>query len=719
MRIAYKSFTGGEVAPSLAARYDLQKYAVSARCMENFLPGLHGDVTRRPGTRFVAELDSCSVLIPFSFNSDPAHNFCLIFSHQALRIASATRLLAPVLPTPYTSDELYEISSAQVGDVVYLAHPGHPLRKVLRSGTGPDYVWRLEEVALNCSLPAPPVPGVTFRMAIKGNENDDKEEDLTHTLRYKVTAVDARGRESLASEAGEAPGKHPSDWVVGNSATVRWRAVPGAVEYNLYREEAGYFGFMGTVKGTAAKPDPIQARAELAEHDALAARLYPEFTFTDNNYEADTSDTPREDWNPFAGENHPGFVAFHQQRMVLGGTRQAPHSFYLSRVGDFENFRKSRPVQDDDPVEYTLTSGSIDAIQWAASFGDLLLGSSGAEYKASGENGLITAKNVAVMAQSYWGSRGGMTPLIIGNSVLHVQRHGNRVRDLFYSLERDGYTGNDLSILAPHLVEGQTLCQWCYQQTPGSRVWMVRDDGVLLCLTYLKEHEIYGWSRHLTQGAVVSVAVISGAKSDLLMLVVRRRVDGRERYFLEHMAEPFAGDADIREAFFVDCGVSFRSAQPEQELRGLEHLEGCAVAVLADGAPVEGLRVQNGTITLPFAARVVHVGLPYASVLAPVPVEADTQNGSTLGLLRAFGRCLVRLHRSVGGKYGASRDRLYEFPFLPERYDAPCPLFSGDLECFPHGGQEPDATIWLVQDKPLPWQVLAVAGDLDFGQVSS
>ena len=47
----------------------------------------------------------------------------------------------------------------------------------------------------------------------------------------------------------------------------------------------------------------------------------------------------------------------------------------------------------------------------------------------------------------------GLAPIIIGNSILHVQRHGARVRDLFYSLEKDGYAGNDLSILAPHLFE--------------------------------------------------------------------------------------------------------------------------------------------------------------------------------------------------------------------------------------------------------------------------
>ena len=251
----------------------------------------------------------------------------------------------------------------------------------------------------------------------------------------------------------------------------------------------------------------------------------------DNNYEADTSDTPKEDWNPFADGNHPATVAFHQQRLVLGGTASSPQSFYLSRTGDFENFRKSRPLMDDDPVEYVLASGSIDAVQWVESFGDLLVGTSGAEYKATGEGGVITAKSVNITSQSYSGAAPGLAPIIVGNSVLHVQRHGAHVRDLFYSLEKDGYAGNDLSVMAPHLFEGHSLVQWAYQQSPGSRVWIVRDDGVLLCLTYMKEHDISGFTRHVTDGEVLSVASVSGDNEDAVFFVVRRA----GRCFLERL----------------------------------------------------------------------------------------------------------------------------------------------------------------------------------------
>lgn len=807
MRIAYKNFTGGEFSQTLSARYDLSRFGTSVLRMENFIPGLHGDVQRRPGTRFVADLGRFSVLIPFSFNVEAKQNFALILSDKLLQVSDGQKLLDMSVVTPYVEADLLGISYAQVGDVVYLAHANYPLHKVMRTGSPGSYQWSIQQVVLNTSLPAPGEPTVSFE---RHNEKDDA--DLSYTLRYKIVAVDENGLESLASPAGEGAGKHPSDWVTGNQVRISWPTVSGAKEYNVYREEAGYYGFIGVADSSQVQTESttntvyavsvgglifsktgvglkgivnsgaegissisiIESEGSNAFYHAGSRQIlvkirskfsywyivnnvpssfigdyssynayqgfgtsddYPEGVsgelaavpqfdtthtyahyFIDSNYEADTSDTPKEDWNPFADGNNPTIVAFHQQRMILGGTKSSPQSFYASRTGDFENFRKSRPLQDDDPIEYVLASGSIDAIQWIQSFGDLLIGTSGAEYKVTGDNGVITPKNVSIVSQSYWGSSGGLTPLIIGNSIMHVQRHGARVRDLFYSLEKDGYLGNDLSIMAPHLFDGHSILQWAYQQTPGSNIWCVRDDGVLLCLTYMKEHEIFGWSRHITDGKFVSVMSMAGDDSDVIMCVVKRSVGGVDHWFLERMAEPFMPMTAIEDAFFVDCGVTRSSAEPVEVVSGLGHLEGREVSVLADGSPVEGMVVKNGSITLPYAAKKVQVGLRFSSVLALLPVEADTQAGSTLGKMRAYGKCLVRLFRSVGGKYGSREDELYDLSFLPSYYGEPCEPFSGDIEFNPNSGQEADTTVWLVQDRPMPFHVVSVMCSVDFGE---
>lgn len=696
-RVAFRNFTGGEVTPTLSARYDLQKFGSFLQCCENFIPNLHGDIERRPGMRFIADLGGKSVLIPFQFNTEPENNYVLIFREGSITVAGADGLLAGVsIKNPYTLDDVYALSTAQAGDIVYLAHKNYALRKLTRSGTAPDYAWALEEVTLNQSINAPAAPTVAFV-----RDNGDDTAPLNYTLRYVVTAVDADGVESVASAVGAATGKYPTDWVVGNHVNLSWAAVDGAEEYNIYRESAGYYGFIGVSRGTS---------------------------FQDQNFEPDTAITPKEDWNPFEDGNNPATVAFHQQRLVLGGTKDDPASFFMSRTGDYENFRKSRPLQDDDPVEYMLASGSIDEIRWMASFGDLLIGTSGAEYKATSSGAAITSSDVQISVQSYWGSS-GLSPLIIGQSVMHCQRSGSHVRDLYYSWESDGYAGNDLSLLAPQLVESHHIMQWAFQQSPGSNIWAVRDDGVLLCLTYMKEQNVYGWSRHVTQGKVLSVAVISGRQEDVVMLVVEREVGGVKKYFLERLAGRFRDTDGIEDAFYVDCGVTSRQETAADIVGGLTHLEGADVVALADGSPVEGLMVTDGAVTLPYAAKVVTVGLNYVSALSPLPLETDTQQGATLGKRRAYGKCVLRLYRSVGGKYAATEPgdlfdvegwkgrTAYDLPFLPEKYGEACQPFSGNIEISLPSGQDADTSLWLMQDRPMPFRVVAIMADVDFGEV--
>ena len=56
-------------------------------------------------------------------------------------------------------------------------------------------------------------------------------------------------------------------------------------------------------------------------------------------------------------------------------------------------------------------------------------------------------------------------------------------------------------------------------------------------------------------------------------------------------------------------------------------------------------------------------------------------------------------------------------PFLPRRWDEACQPFSGDVDFLPAGGHGPSATIWLVQERPLPFHLLALSLDVEFAEI--
>ena len=89
---------------------------------------------------------------------------------------------------------------------------------------------------------------------------------------------------------------------------------------------------------------------------------------------------------------------------------------------------------------------------------------------------------------------------------------------------------------------------------------------------------------------------------------------------------------------------------------------------------------------------------------------------ASLLMRRGYGQCVVRMFRSVGGKYGTSLAELYDFPFTPEQWGEACVPFSGDIDCTPGGGQDTDTGFYIVQDRPLPMQVVAIVVGVDFGQ---
>jgi hypothetical protein len=75
-RITQKSFTGGELSPSLYARNDLAKYANGLKTLKNGFVRAEGCISNRAGLEFICEVKDSSKktrLIPFAFNTEQTY----------------------------------------------------------------------------------------------------------------------------------------------------------------------------------------------------------------------------------------------------------------------------------------------------------------------------------------------------------------------------------------------------------------------------------------------------------------------------------------------------------------------------------------------------------------------------------------------------------------------------------------------------------------------
>lgn len=259
------------------------------------------------------------------------------------------------------------------------------------------------------------------------------------------------------------------------------------------------------------------------------------------------------------GPGFPSAVTYYQQRLVFGGTDLQPDTVWTSKTSDYSDFGTSNPVLDDDSVIFTMGSNQVNSVRSLLQLDKLLVLTSGAVWATGtgAQTDVMTPGNISVKVQSYQGTS-TLPPLGVGGAALYAQEKAFVVRDLNYQWANDAYTGQNLTARGSHLIDGHTFKEWTFQQSPSNVVWMVRDDGVLIGMTYLREQEVVAWHRHGTDGEYESVCSVSEGGEDVLYVVVKRTVGGVAKRYVERFATRVVTNID--DAFFVDSGLSFNGA---------------------------------------------------------------------------------------------------------------------------------------------------------------
>lgn len=512
---------------------------------------------------------------------------------------------------------------------------------------------------------------------------------------YVVAAISAAdGEESLPS----APAVVSNDMSIkGNTNTITWAAVAGAAEYNIYRKENGAYGYIGRSDG---------------------------LSFVDENITSDVSSGPQDGFNPFSGAGkYPRCATFYEQRLCFASTKDEPQAVWMSQSASYENFGSANPAKASDAVTFRIKAKQVNEIRSMIASRGLMLLTSGAEWivTGDGQGGPITPTDIKIDNQGYRGSS-TVQPIVVGETVLFAQARGGVVRDFSYEFSNDGFTGRDLTILARHLFEDRTIIAWGYAQAPHSMVWVVLDNGALLSLTYMREHEVWAWTQHESQGATFEdVAVISEGTEDVPYFVVRRLVNGVQRRYIERLHTRVM--ADVRDAFFVDSGLTYAGAAATV-ISGLGHLEGQAVVALADGNVVRGLTVSGGAVTLPNAATKVHVGLPMVASLQTLDLDLGNVQGlgTVQGRQKSVSEVTLRVEETRGiwiGPNDGTREsgKLVEYKQrATEAWNEAIGLYTGDLSITVPWDWNTAGRVWLKQFDPLPMTILAIMPDVTLGR---
>jgi len=388
----------------------------------------------------------------------------------------------------------------------------------------------------------------------------------------------------------------------------------------------------------------------------------------------------------------PVTCGFHQDRLVIGGSRDLPNRLFLSRSGDLFNFDLAEG-EDDAAIEFAILSDEVNPIRSVFSGRHLQVFTTGAEWAVTGEP--LTPGAIRLDRQTRTGSPADrqVPPRDVDGATLFAGSGGYLHEFLWTDLERT-YQARDLAVTAGHIVNRPVELDY---DRSRRLVLAVMDDGSVGALTLYRSEQVTAWTRLETAGRVLSLAVVGRH--------VHWLVDRGGAVTIERWEDGFA----------LDCALSGTAPAATARWSGLGHLEGWRVGLLADGMVLADQEVAAGRLRLERPARQLQAGLRFAHVVEPLPLNAIAPAGAgrrtrTLAIgfrleatpvLRADlgrGPVEVPLRRVAGGALT----------------DGPAPPFTGDRRLCTLGWRaDPVRPLWRIrEDRPLPFTLLSTTTEL-------
>ena len=656
------SFVRGEISPRLHARSSLELYRSSLAVCENFITLPHGGLRKRGGTYYAGSTKDNAVErpVPFIFSEEQA--YMLFFGDGYFRVYAYG---GPVLDgidvvevtTPYAADELADLQFEQTGDVLYVTHPSHAPRRIVRQSNtdwivempvyddGPFADENADEaitmsasggtgtitVTANSAVFEAGMVGQLVRLRVESYEDWKAWEaggylnsssttgiKIRHNGNvYEAVEPDPGGGEKIFMGATPPTHLKGREWDGAGQGTEGFDGSSDEHVYGVLWEymHSGYG--VGTI--TAVAGNGLSATVSVLT-------TFPSEVISDATY--------RWSIGSFGGDDgYPRTVALFQERLFYG----QKYSVFGSKTYDFSSFRTGSAA--DDALSFNF-AGARD-ITWLIEADDfLVIGTIGGVRTLSGGGQSDTLTPTSFKSRASPTTRCcSIPPIKSGSTFLYVGYDRKTVQELVFSLEKNGYQSTPLALISEHIPK-KGIGSIAGQTSPDSMFWMSLDNGELAGLTYEADQQVRGMHRHRLGGSfddtawgfVEWVAVTPGQSgADDVWLVVKRTIGGETRRFIEVM-QPAFEYGDVEDAFLVDAGLS-HDGVAVNSVSGLAHLNGAEVVALADGVVYSGLTVGEGSLELPggVTASKIHVGLPYTAAAETLELDAGGRDGALTG----------------------------------------------------------------------------------------
>lgn len=612
------SFNRGALTRRLHGNQNLELYYTALWVVRNYVITGHGIMERRPAFEQLGHTknDGPATLYPFAF--DPLSPYTLELGEMYLRAWFGDGLVLDggspsETATPYTAAEAEELSTAQEGDFMWVAHRNHQQATIVRNtpNTFTHQAFETkdgpyeppntdEERKLSVAVePVPPPPtaglatfaspgipaGITNGSVITVNDGTEDRvitctaAPVTDTIQTNWTGADIPATTNFTYDGGTVPPAGTTIQVNGaNPAHIAKISASGHAPFDPARDVGRWVRILE--ENEAAAPS-----AELEERFKWHAFKITSVTDNANvlaEWDGETITgfgtviNPTSTWRlgAFYEGSWPRVVGFHQDRLVLAVRNRV----FFSSPDDFPNFAPSDPdssVNPDNGFSVRIPvpdnkKASVSDVLFVQSLGfQLVVGTAAGLHtiQATTFGDSLTPETVTRRTQDSRGAS-AVPPVLLGESVLFGHKSGRKFMGTYYRDTFDRIGAQDLSLPADELTTGK-IKQTCWQEEPHSIAWIMLDDGELIALTVQPEEQVQAWHVHTIGGSFIENGIIKAARvesiatrpssegDDRVMAIIKRTVDGATVRHVERM-RPFRRlGEDPKEAWFLDGSTRY------------------------------------------------------------------------------------------------------------------------------------------------------------------
>jgi hypothetical protein len=564
------NFASGEIDPLLRARVDMAQYQNGAERLENVLVQPQGGVRRRGGMKYLYELpaganpQNGTRIIAFEFSV--ADHYMLVFTNQRMYIFKNRTLITNINGTgndylavsAVTSSRLSTMCWTQSADTLIITHKDINPVRIVRNAT--DSSWTVSNLAFDS------IPKYAFTLSLSNPA-------------ATLTPSDVSGSITFTASAG-----------VFSS---------GSVNQYINIDPQGRCRIVRRISSTK-----VEAVTEipLFSTDVIASGGWE----LEAGYESVWSAT----------RGWPRTCTFHEGRLFFGGSRSRPSTMWGSKVALFFDFNPDQ-AYDDDAIEATLDTNSLNIITDMISGRDLQVFTTGGEFFVP-QQGLdpITPANFFAKAVSRNGSREGIRVQQLQSGTLYIQRQGKALNEFQYNDTTLSYISTSISLLSSHLINNpiELALRKASSTEESDSLLMLNGDGTISTYSILRQENVVAPSRIITNGDIKDV----GVDIEDIYTVTKRTFDSVDRYFIEVI-----DDASLTDCSFQGGAAAGASSLPH---------EGASINIIADGNVLANEVVTSGAVTFDRASTTSYeVGLGFNVVIKTLPFEPRMSVGVRTG----------------------------------------------------------------------------------------